>query len=196
MARSLPEFRISVQPNLGLSYKGFTLSAWGSQSITNSDTAPQEYDINLSYNIKGFTVTITDYWWEGMRAPYGYYADKHHFEGTISYNFGEKFPLTLSWSTMFAGGDENKKGNRAFSTYIYAAYDIACPMDITLTPSVGFTPWKGMYNPDNAAFTDISLKASKSITVTDKFSIPLFVQTTVAPAADKVYLLAGFSLGF
>ena len=38
----------SVQPNLGLSYKGFTLSAWGSQSITNSDTAPQEYDINLS----------------------------------------------------------------------------------------------------------------------------------------------------
>ena len=97
---------------------------------------------------------------------------------------------------MFAGRDDNNEVSRACSTYMYAAYEIAVPIDITLTPSVGFTPWKGMYNPDNAAFTDISLKASKSITVTDKFSIPLFVQTTVAPAADKVYLLAGFSLGF
>lgn len=70
---------------------------------------------------------------------------------------------------MFAGGDDNKDGDRAYSTYINASYNIACPAEITLTPSVGFTPWKGMYDADGAAFTDIALKASKNINITDNF---------------------------
>lgn len=197
----------SIQPNLALSYKGVTLAAWGSQSLTNASEAPQEFDINLSYSTKGFTVMVSDYWWNGMAAPYGRYKDGHHFEGTLSYNFSEScnLPLTLSWSTWFAGADDNRvKDNgeldRAFSTYIFASYDIALPADITLTPAVGFTPWEGVYH-NKAAFTDISLKATKAIEVTDKFSIPLFVQAIVAPhdtgkGVDKTYLVAGFSLGF
>ena len=49
--------------------------------------------------------------------PYGDYKHDHHFEGTLAYNFGENFPLTLSWSTMFAGGDDNKAGDRACLLY-------------------------------------------------------------------------------
>lgn len=66
----------------------------------------------------------------------------------------------------------------------------------TLTPSVGFTPWKGMYDADGAAFTDIALKASKNINITDHFSLPLFVQAIVSPSFDKTYLIAGLSIGF
>lgn len=204
----------SIQPNLALAYKGVTLAAWGNQSLTTSDGA-QEFDINLSYAVKGFGIMVSDYWWNGVRAPYGYYKDGHHFEATLSYNFKEccNLPLTLSWSTWFAGADDNKiddngEAKRAYSTYINAAYDIACPYDITLTPSVGFTPWEGVYYK-RAAVTDISLKASKAIQVTDHFSIPLFVQAIVAPndpghaaangdgkVIDKTYLIAGFSIGF
>ena len=44
----------SVQPTLGLSYKGFTLSAWSSQSLTNTaDRDVQELDLNLSYSTGG-----------------------------------------------------------------------------------------------------------------------------------------------
>ena len=78
----------------------------------------------------------------------------------------------------------------------YASYNIACPAEITLTPSVGFTPWKGMYDADGAAFTDIALKASKNINITDNFSLPLFVQAIVSPSFDKTYLIAGLSIGF
>ena len=74
--------------------------------------------------------------------------------------------------------------------------NIACPAEITLTPSVGFTPWKGMYDADGAAFTDIALKASKNINITDHFSLPLFVQAIVSPSFDKTYLIAGLSIGF
>ena len=185
----------SVQPTLGLSYGNLSLSAWGSQSLTKTDGA-QEFDINLSYTIGGLGITVTDYWWNGITMPYGDYKHDHHFEGTLAYNFGENFPLTLSWSTMFAGGDDNKDGDRAYSTYINASYNIACPAEITLTPSVGFTPWKGMYDADGAAFTDIALKASKNINITDHFSLPLFVQAIVSPSFDKTYLIAGLSIGF
>lgn len=89
----------SVQPTLGLSYGNLSLSAWGSQSLTKTDGA-QEFDINLSYTIGGLGITVTDYWWNGITMPYGDYKHDHHFEGTLAYNFGENFPLTLSWSTM------------------------------------------------------------------------------------------------
>lgn len=185
----------SVQPTLGLCYGNLSLSAWGSQSLTKTDGA-QEFDINLSYAIGNLNITLTDYWWNGIAMPYGNYREDHHFEGTLSYCFGDKFPLTVGWSTMFAGGDKNDKGNRAYSTYINASYNIACPADITLTPAVGFTPWKGMYDADGASFTDISLKASKDIKITKLFSLPLFVQAIVSPSSDKTYLVAGFSVGF
>ena len=119
----------------------------------------------------------------------------HFFEGTLAYCFGESFPLTLSWSTMFAGADKNEEGKLQGSTYINASYPISLPADITLTPAIGFTPWKGYYH-NKAAFTDISLKANKDIKVTDNFSIPVFVQAIVAPVYDRTYLVAGFSLGF
>ena len=196
----------SVQPTLGLSYKGFTLSAWGSQSLTNNaDRDVQELDLNLSYSIGGLSATLSDYWWGGLHNPYGYYkegpADNpvdggHHFEATLAYNFGDKLPLTLSWSTWFAGADlRTESGNRSYSTYINASYDIACPADVTLTPSVGFTPWQGYYN-DKAAITDISLKASKDVELSDKLSLPVFVQAIASPINDHVYLVAGVGIGF
>lgn len=185
----------SVQPNLGLSYCNLSLSAWGSQSLTKTDGA-QEFDINLSYTFGNLGITVTDYWWNGIAMPYGDYKHDHHFEGSLSYFFGIKFPLTVGWATMFAGSDENTDGDRAYSTYISAAYNISCPAEITLTPSVGFTPWKGMYDANGAAFTDIALKASKDINITDNFSLPLFVQAITSPSFDKTYLIAGMSIGF
>lgn len=186
----------SIQPSLTLGYAGFSLNIWGSQSLTKwTDGGAKEFDINLGYSIHNFSVTISDYWWSGVNMPYGRYKDSHYFEGTLAYNFGESFPLALSWSTMFAGADKNEEGDLRASTYITASYSIDLPVGITLTPAVGFTPWKGMYH-DKAAFTDLSLKASKDIHVTEKFAIPLFVQAIVAPVYDRTYLLAGFSLGF
>ena len=185
----------SVQPSLTLSYGGLSLNAWGSRSLTNE---AKEFDINLSYAINNFSIIISDYWWSGANQPYGYYKDSHYFEGTLAYNFGESFPLSLSWSTMFAGADKNAEGKLQASTYICASYPVSLPAGITLTPAVGFSPWQGYYTnyEKGAALTDISLKANKDIKVTENFSIPVFVQAIVAPKYDNTFLLAGFSLGF
>ena len=196
----------SLQPTLSLSYKGLSLSAWGSQSITNNaDRDVQELDINLSYSTGGFSATLTEYWWGGLHNPYGYYkqgpADNpidggHHLEATMAYRISYKYPLTISWSTWMAGADvRTSRDKRCYSSYINASYDIACPAQVTLTPSVGFTPWKGYYH-DKAAVTDISLKASAAYRVSEKISMPLFVQAIASPINDHVYLVAGMGLGF
>lgn len=187
----------SVQPSLTLGYSGFSVNVWGSQTLSrwNAESPAKEFDVNLSYSLNNFSITVSDYWWYGVNQPYGHYKDSHFFEGTLAYCLSESFPLTLSWSTMFAGADKNEEGKLQGSTYINASYPISLPADITLTPAIGFTPWKGYYQ-NKSAFTDVSLKANKNIKVTDKFSIPVFIQTIVAPVYDRTYLIAGFGLGF
>lgn len=186
----------SVQPSLTLGYAGFSINVWGSQTLSrwNVETPAKEFDINLSYSLDNFSITVSDYWWSGVNQPYGHYKDSHFFEGTLAYRFCESFPLSLSWSTMFAGADKNEEGKLQGSTYINASYPISLPADITLTPAIGFTPWKGYYH-NKVAFTDVSLKANKNIKVTDKFSIPVFIQAIATPVYDRTYLVAGFSLG-
>lgn len=199
----------SVQPSLTLGYKGLSLNAWGSESLTNGDGA-REFDISLSYTHKGLSLTVSDLWWGGKHTSYGYYEGKggdvdngHHLEVTAAYSFGESFPLTLSWSTWLAGGDASSNdGDRCYSTYINASYNVSLPYGVTLTPAVGLTPWNGYYSQscgtDKACFTDISLKASKDVKITEKFSVPVYVQTIVNPtnSADNTFLVAGLSLGF
>lgn len=187
----------SIQPSLTLGYAGFSINLWGSQTLSrwNVETPAKEFDINLSYSLNNFAVTLSDYWWSGVNQPYGHYSDSHFFEGTLTYCFDDSFPLTLSWSTMFAGADKNEEEKIQGSTYINVSYQISLPTEITLTSAIGFTPWKGYYY-NKATFTDISLKANKDIKVTDNFSIPIFVQAIVTPSHDRTYLVAGFSLGF
>ncbi len=185
----------SVQPTLGLSYKNLSLTAWGSQSLTKKDGA-QEFDLSLSYAMGRFSLAITDYWWEGILHPYGDYRNDHHFEAALSYTVSEKWPLTFAWATMFAGKDDNDGGNRTFSTYISAFYNFNCPAGIVLTFSVGFTPWKGMYDVKGPNVTDISLKANKELVFSDTFSLPVFVQAVAATAYDKAYLIGGVGMAF
>ena len=47
--------------------------------------------------------------WAGEGKRYGNYSNSHFFEGTVGYNFGESFPLGITWSTMFAGGDKESQ---------------------------------------------------------------------------------------
>lgn len=183
---------LSIQPSLTLGYSGLSLNVWANQSFSGK---AKEFDINLGYTYRNFTLTLSDYWWSGVDMPYGHYKHQHFFEGTLAYTFSQEIPLTLSWSTMFAGGDKDADNRLRASTYINAAYPLSLPMDITLTPSIGFTPWTGLYH-DKAAITDICLKAAKPLKVTEHFSVPCFLQAIIAPTYDRTYLIAGFSLGF
>jgi uncharacterized protein (TIGR02001 family) len=187
----------SIQPALGLSYKGFSLGAWGSVSIANPD--PYEFDLSLGYSIGGFSIGITDYYWNGSEGSFfDYYADNHLFEGNLAFTFGEKFPLTLSWNTFFAGDDKNEEEKQQFSTYIEAAYDFSLG-GLDFTASIGAAPWNSNAWLDTEIYKSgfqisaISLTGSKKLEITPTFSVPLFVQCIFSPATDASHLVVGFS---
>ena len=73
----------SLQPTLGVGYKGLSLSAWGSVGISNSSDT-KELDLILKYEHKGFSVGVTDYWFsEGTYFQYHAHKTTHIWEGFV-----------------------------------------------------------------------------------------------------------------
>ena len=190
---------VSVQPTLGVGYKGLSLTAWGSIGISNP-TDTKEFDLTLAYEKDGFHIGVTDYWFNVPNAKYFQYDShktSHVFEANVGYDFG---PLALNWYTNFAGNDGyNKSGERAYSSYVEATAPFklgGCDWEAT----VGAVPYATTFYTGHDegvggfAVTNVSLKATKDIKVTDSFSIPIFAQVAANPSSEKAYLVVGFTL--
>ena len=184
----------AIQPTLGIGYKGLSLSAWGSYGLVDTNDA-KEFDLTLAYSTGGFNIGITDYWFNTPEERYFLYdANKtsHIFEANIGYDFG---PLSLQWFTNFAGNDgANKDGKRAYSSYV----EVAVPFKLATvdwTATAGAVPWATTsYGTNGFSVTNLALKATKEIKVTDTFSIPVFGQVVGNPCSQNAYLVFGFTL--
>ena len=191
---------VSIQPSLSVAYKGFSLGAWGSIGIDQNDA--KELDLTLGYSTGGFSVSVTDYFFNGGPGYFHYGANNtmHTFEAQIGYDFG---PLAINWYTNFAGADGvNKDDNRAYSSYI----SLAAPFSLgglEWSAEIGATPWATtFYNISDSpyctgshgfAVSDISLSASKDIKITENFSIPAFAKVTLNPRTEGAYFVFGMS---
>ena len=191
--RGLDCGNVSVQPTLGVAYKGFSLSAWGSVGFKSEDT--KEFDLTASYTTGGLTVAVTDYWFDDPEPRYFYYnahSTSHVFEASVAYDFGL---LSAAWYTNFAGNDGlNKSQKRAYSSYA----EVNVPFRLATcewTGTVGAVPYATtFYDTSGFAVTNIALKASKDIKITDTFAIPLFAQVIANPSSQKAYFVVGFTL--
>lgn len=187
----------AIQPTLGIAYKGLSLSAWGSYGIANSDDT-KELDLTLTYTIGGFNIGITDYWTndggdpEARYLKYEAHSTNHVFEANVGYDFGF---ASLQWYTNFAGDDGlNKDGKRAYSSYFEAVVPF-CLSGVDFTATAGAVPYAtDFYGTSGFAVTNLSLRATKDIKVTERFSIPVFGQVTGNPCSRKAYLVFGFTL--
>ena len=188
---------VSLQPTLGIGYKGFSLSAWGSVGLSDpADT--KEFDLTLGYTIGGLNIGITDYWFNAGLDPenryfkYDAHGTNHVFEANIGYDFGL---ASIQWFTNIAGNDGvNKDGKRAYSSYV----EVAVPFKVATvdwTATAGAVPYAtDFYGTTGFAVTNVSLRADKEIKVTDSFSIPVFGQVTGNPCSQKAYLVFGITL--
>ena len=188
---------VSVQPTLGIGYKGLSLTAWGSVGLSEpADT--KEFDLTLGYSIGGFNIGVTDYWFNAGLDPenryfkYDAHGTNHVFEANVGYDFGV---ASLQWFTNFAGNDGfNKDGKRAYSSYV----EVVVPFKLATvdwTATAGAVPYAtDFYGTNGFAVTNLSLRATKDIKVTDSFTIPVFGQVTGNPCSQKAYLVLGFTL--
>ena len=188
---------VAVQPTLGVGYKGLSLTSWGSYGLSNKDDV-KEFDLTLAYSISGFNIGLTDYWFsEGLDPDsryfkYNAHGTNHVFEANIGYDFG---PVALQWYTNFAGNDGlNKNGKRAYSSYVETIVPF-CLAGIGWTATAGAVPYATTtYGTTGFAVTNLSLRATKDIKVSNSFSIPIFAQVTANPCSQKAFLVLGFTL--
>ncbi len=186
---------ISLQPTLGVSYKGLALTAWGNVGLSDPDDT-KEFDLTLSYTAGGFNIGVTDYWFNSPNDRYFSYAaheTSHVFEANVGYDFG---PVALQWYTNFAGNDgTGKGGDRAYSSY----FEVSAPFRLAgldWKATVGAVPYATSFyaEADGFAVTNVSLRAEKEIRVTKSFGIPLFAGISANPSTEKAYLVCGFTL--
>ena len=180
----------SFQPTLGFSVGNFSLTAWGSTSLSESN---KEIDLTAAYKFgeAGPTLSVASLWWNGQadvangELTNDYFHFKsgdtgHHFEAGLAYTLPiEKFPLSIAWYTMFAGADrkttDEGEEKQAYSSYVELNYPFSVK-GVDLNATCGVVPYKTpQYNVNGFAVTNLALKATKAINFNDKFSLPIFV---------------------
>ena len=189
----------AIQPTLGVAYKGLSLTAWGSYGLVNpADT--KEFDLTLAYTIGGLNIGVTDYWFNTGLDPknrylkYDVHGTNHVFEANVGYDFGI---ASLQLFTNFGGNDGvNKDGKRAYSSY----FEVIVPFklaSVDWAATAGAVPFAtDFYNGWTSGFavTNLSLKATKDIKVTESFSVPVFAQVAANPCTQNAYLVLGLTL--
>lgn len=177
----------SLQPTLGVEWKGLSFSTWGSVGFDKDDT--KELDFILAYSKKGFNVGVTDYWFsQGNYFQYKAHKTTHIWEANIGYDF--RF-LSAQWFTNFAGDDGNRNGKRAYSSY----FELTAPfrlLSLDWMATFGAVPYATTsYNANGFCVTNIGLRATKDFLIKQKYHLPVFVGLTANPRNEKVYILCG-----
>ncbi|MDL2299465.1 hypothetical protein LJC21_02015 [Bacteroides sp. OttesenSCG-928-E20] len=186
---------ICLQPSMGVNIGKFSFMAWGSTDLKTYDT---HADLFLSYQHKGFKIQVADYFVQPSDETFNYFHLKarttnHMTEAIVSYKLSEKLPLTLLWSSFFAGSDyNNADGGRSYSSYLQASYPFST-LGFDFNAEIGMTPWEGMYS-DGLNVVNIGLSMAKKIKITEKFSLPVSCKLVVNPSSEQTYVVFGLSL--
>ena len=189
----------AFQPTLGFGVGGFSLAAWGSIDFKNE---AHEFDWVAAYSFDkiGLSIAVTDYYglfhgknaadgniWDGdVLVKYGNY-DNHILEGTVGYDFSavcNKFALTLAVNVNMVNDDDH-------STYIELGYPVKTDL-VNLDFAVGLTPAEGAYS-DNFNIVNISIKGTKELEFSPKFSLPVFAQAVLNPNKEQCSIIFGAS---
>lgn len=185
----------NIQPYISFTTGKFTIGTWGSAGILGT---VKELDIYATYVISDlFAVTVTDYNWNFTPGNYFKYGDAtdHVFEGSLNYAGIEAFPLSVSLNSMFYGADKiatsEEASKQAYSTYLELAY----PLNEYVKAFFGASmKTSANYGTAGLGITNIGLKATKSIEITEKFSLPVFGIAGVNPTAKDAFLVLGITL--
>ena len=213
----------NIQPSFTYKTGGFEAGVWGSYSISGTNHS-QEVDLHVSQSFAKnlFTVTLTDYFFPEEFGDYNYFkygknVTGHIFEGTLTYNGAEKFPLTILVATNFYGADAariednpylpdfNKKTGIQYSTYFEFGYPFQIKT-VDISTFIGFnatTPKKanadtgyvgetGFYGT-GFGVVNLGFKAVRTIQITKSYSLPLMVSLVTNPQSGKIYFVFGIS---
>lgn len=175
----------SIQPVIEFASGAFTAGAWGSYDFNDY----QEVDLYISFALPaGFSIGITDYYSPGLRYfDYSAPSGSHAFEITLDFS-GGSMDMSANYVINEAGGVGSVGGD----LYFEAGYSFKL---LRLFAGVG-NGWH-TYDPDTEenvfAVCNLGLEVSKTVPVTERFSIPVTGQLVLNPYSEQMFIVAGFS---
>ncbi len=182
----------NIQPYVSFTTGGLTIGSWASSSFLGN---VKEVDLYATYAFSSMlSLTVTDYNWGFTNSYFNYGTGTDHiFEGTLAFAGTESLPLSASINTMFAGADYKSDGvtTGALSTYVELGYQIVPEAKIFLG---GCLSDSYAYGTTGFGITNVGLKVSKSIEITDKFSLPVYGIVGANPYAKNAFFVAGITL--
>lgn len=193
---------MSAQPYLEYTSGGFTVGTWASYAFEAGGA--NEHDIYVSYANGPFEVGVTDYYFPtpspGANAGAQFFnfdsgTSGHLIEPYVAFTGTDAVPLSLSVYVNALASDATDPDN---SFYIEAGYSTMVS-DVGLDFAAGFVPQEsGWYQTGAPTFINFSMTASKSVEITDSFSLPLMVQYALNPTpdAERTFLVFGTGLSF
>lgn len=159
----------AFQPWVKMQAKGFTLGSWS--SVNTGGVEAFESDLYASYNFDfGLGVAVTDYYFGGA-----YFGDSvHYVEPSITFS---KSGFSFLGAYMFNAED----------SYVELGY--AFPL-FTIAVGAG----DGAYTTDGEFMVcNVTVKKSKTLQISDKFSLPLTGAVTLNPSSEGIYGYVGIS---
>lgn len=186
----------NLQSTVGVSYKGLFASAWGFLNQRGETMC----ELSAGYEYSNATLYFIQYmgneFAEEMSYSYGYPKESYnYFELNAGYTL-PWFPLSVNWSTVFSKTDSDETDKQLYSSYLECSYE-AEVKGVTLTASVGASPWKSMYTDSNGfKVTDLSLRAEHVVGATKQLSIPLRLHLAYNPHYNEFGVAIGIALSF
>ncbi|MCM1034747.1 MAG: hypothetical protein NC038_06010 [Paludibacter sp.] len=184
---------LAFQPDVNIGFGGLSIDAWWNLSpydYTFTEFNP-EMDITLSYAVAGLKIGATHYYYFDGSKYFGFKDAENtsQLEVFAEYNLGdvvEAAPLHIGWYTLVAGDDMYEVPGatedaapvrkRAYSSYVDVSFDINLPLNFTLTPTVGMTPWKSFYTgyEGDFAVNNVSLKLNWELNAGKHFCMDIY----------------------
>lgn len=190
--------------SLALTNGNFTIGYWGGYAFDNTYS---EFDIFGSYSIGNFTFSFIDLYVISDEDNLGsYHPDQkywdwnrettsHNIDLTASYNFGEKFPLTLSYSTMVWGADRDEEGKQRFSNYLEAKYPVNLAENTSIEMFCGMTlnDKPGAYG-DGMGVVNIGITSTRVIKASEKIQFPITATIAMNPQKEIGFLVLAIGI--
>ncbi|HEC42816.1 MAG TPA: hypothetical protein ENI20_08325 [Bacteroides sp.] len=177
----------SIQPYIEVGFGGFAIGALG--AYTTNLPGVQEMDLYANYTYNDLvTVGITDYFFPDEIGGYNYFDYKndssgHIFEAMASFNGLEDLPLSAMIGYNFYGDN---------SFYIELGYGFSM-FDIFLGAGNGIYTVEDPGQSDKFGIVNIGISASKEISITDNYGIPISAALITNPNSKGIHLVFGIS---
>ncbi len=191
----------AFQPALSINYVGVEVGVWGSYTFNETASAANEIDAWISYTIgsETFSATaiITDYYFPNSGIKIGNFNNyddpngpgAHTLEAGLSLTFGT-LPLSLAGYYNFY----NDAGNNAYFQIDFPFEVQDYELNLFCGAAKGSDKNPGYYGTQNFDVINFGVTASRSIKISDEFSLPVFVTCGINPRIEQAFMVAGISL--